>query len=442
MATVKTIIDLALQRVGDEGLDDHTRAEVLLWIDEAYRKAASQAEHARTFTAMSLPPRHVWANTYDHEARLSAPAAASDITSGPYRKFTFTHESGKRECTYLWEAQSSVGETTTPGTRSVTQLWELSSGEGESVQTYRFSLNPTNSRVLRVWQNDRPVLSTTRNQLDNLFDDWWATVGLIRFYASSPDYAQYDLYEISTEYRQPYDNIGTKGLPTSFSGDRTYEIDSDTDSWGYSYAWSGEPQAHQNALPGIGRKFTFGPEDNYHYTYSWEGQAHRGETVTAATESSAVTSSFEQPANLEVGIPRFIVSPDRQYFPSPQWEVQGIPRAYASSDDNLLVYHQVLPTELVVESDELLMIPDQLHKYLVYFAVAMMMNRQGESYDPALSGHYFQRADRIIQLLSRYRMATRLNVRYERGRTRTRRDLAPNLPGMPSNFPLAPWVRR
>lgn len=458
MATFKTLIDDILLRLGDDGTL-FSRDEILRWLNEGYRRFTNQTRHAKTFTALDMPPRYTRAITFDWEANEFS--GTGDGYGGTYRKWTFTHSNGQRECTFLWEVQQADDVTPTNSLRAVSQLWEISSQDaGEADAYYRFVLPRNESVIHGVWHDHERLEPVTTKILDTLEDSWWRVDGEpIVYNQTLGDFNTFDVYEIETVYQQAYSHRDAEqGSPRGFLGDRTYVVDSKIDSWGYAYAWNGEPAAPSEQLTGPGRRFTFGPEidqangGSFFYTHDWEGQVHRGESVTASnsiveTNPFRYDPSVDPPvetitAELEIGIFRKAISPDRQYWPSGQWQVFGIAKRWDSSEDNILVYHSVNSEDILNENDDIELIPKQIHKYLAYYALFILFNRQGEGYDPSLAQHYLIRANRGVVLLNKLSNTTRVNESYVRGSRGDRPRVRTQLPQLPSNFPRAPWLRR
>lgn len=461
MGTVADLIDDCLARLNDSGATLFSRDEIRYWISEGYRRFTNQALHARTFTALDLPPRYTRAITHNWE-RSSDDPSSSD-TNGQYRKWTFTHANGQSECSFLWEAQIADGLAATPHFRAVSQLWELSMGEGDVDANYRFAL-PHNEQVIHaVWHDHERLEATTSKTLDTLEDRWWAIDGEPMVYTQTLGEANtFDVYEIETTYQQAYDHqIASQGSPRAFSGDRTYVIKSEETGWGYAYAWNGEPSTPSEQLTGPGRRFTFGPvsdatqaqTDGWYYTHDWEGEFHADPTATLSASTAIAETNpvrydpdIDPPVrstlDIELGIFRKAISPDRQYFPSGQWFVLGIARRWGSSENNILVHHSVNSVDLITEKDELVLLPDQIHKYLTYYALSILYNRQGEGYDPSLAAHYQQRASRGVVMLHKLANPSRASESYTRGSQGSAPRVRNRLPQLPSNFPRAPWLRR
>lgn len=448
MVTVKDLIDDIQERLHDNG-SIFTRAEILNWIDEGYRRVTNEVRHAKTMTALDIPPRHHTAYTQPWEQQH---------VEGSHRKWTFTHQNGQRECTSLWEAQQEDGVTPSTQLRSVSHLWEISHNPstGEADAQYRFFLPKNEDVPITVWYDHKRLVPLTSRALDTLEDKWWSVDGEpINYSQGLGNTTDFDIFEIESTYGQAYEHRnGPFGLPRGFDGDRTYTVDSDQETWDFGYAWFGEPQAADaGALTGIGRSFTIGAtDDGFHYTFSWEKQQHDGETVTAATEGTVTTTPFtfdvstdaqaeSLTGDLEVGLFRKATSTQRQYFPSFQWFVFGIARKWNSSEPNhLLVWHSVNSNEVLSEDDDLDMLPEQLKKYLIYYALSILLNRMGEGYDAALAGHYQLRARRLWFIMRKLANVGRLSENYIRSGLRDRPRTRTALPQLPGNYPRAPWL--
>jgi hypothetical protein len=252
------------------------------------------------------------------------------------------------------------------------------------------------------------------------------------------DEHSFEVYEIDTTYHQSFDfGQDDRGQPRAwFDNDDSFVSESGTSEWGWAYSWEGEPEAAAaGATAGLGRRFTLGPNaDGAFYTHEWEGENSEAES------EATITNWFEALTVLPVGMLRAASSTGRQYFPSYQWDVLGTIRQAGKSEDSIMVYHDVYPRDLTSENDDTPIIPDQMRKYLVYYALGRLFGRQGEGYDEAMSEHYKFRADRGVKIMSRIGRIERIDESYLRdGAHRGRRE--PPLPQLPSNYPRAPWLR-
>ena len=429
MEPLTDLIDDILERLHDDETL-FTRAEIIRWISDAYRKFSYQARHAKTFTCLDMPPRHTRAITFNWER---------NIGTGTWRKWTYTNRNDHTECTHLWEVQQANGLTPGASTANVSNLWELAYA-GATIDThYRFMLPKRDSGINKVWHDHDLIGPTTARILDWTETEWWQFGGEPYAWTRSlSDDHSFDLYEIETEYFQSFE-IGANdiGNPRSWmEDDHSFNVQSRTTAWDYAYSWNGEPEAATGgALNGLGRRFTFGPtEDGYYYTHDWEGDEHPDQN------EAATTNHWELFKYLEVGAFRSASSSDRQYFPSYQWATRGLLRQAGKSENALLIYHDVYPKDLVDEAMETPMVPDQIRKYLAYHALGILFNRQGEGYDPAMAGHYELRGARGMTILRRLGRIERLDESYVRGGER-RGSREPPLPQLPSNYPRAPWLR-
>lgn len=138
-----------------------------------------------------------------------------------------------------------------------------------------------------------------------------------------------------------------------------------------------------------------------------------------------------------IGVIRAVSSEDRQYHNATPWQRHGTIRHWASSDDNLMSYSVVTPERVLHESDTLDMIPIQLEKYLKFYALAMIHNRQGELYEPNMAEHYRFRYRRGVQLLSRIRNVAWRDTEY--GREVGARSPRQARPRLPENYPPTRW---
>lgn len=431
--TFGDLIDKVLSRLQDDDGTLFTRDEVRRWLSEGYRRMTHGARHAKTFTCLDLPPRHAKAITFDWEKSTGG---------GTWRKFTYTHRSGLYECTYLWEAQLEVDSDPPNSYRNVTHLWEMSSGDTDVDTHYRLMLPKRESDVITVWHDHQYLSPTTARTLDSIEDEWWRIGGEpLAWHRSLGDEASFEIWETPTTLYTSFERPnGEKGIPRAWSeDDHTFNVVSDVNSWGYAYTDKGEPQMTDgDALDGLGYRITKeSPESGHMYMYAWEA-----EDATGDEEGERVcTYPWEKSQALEVGTFRSASSSDRMYFGTHQWQTKGTLRDAGKSENALLVYHSVYPDDVSGEDEELLLIPDQLGKYLEYYAVSVLANRLGEGYDAALAGHYQLRASRGIQLLRKLGMISRVDSSYTRGGGfRGRRE--PPLPSLPSDYPRAPWLRR
>lgn len=434
MATLSELIDDILARAHDQAERHFTRAEVAKWIAQGYRRLVSSGKLAATFTSQDLPPRHSRAVTFEWEKYTQ---------SGTFRKWT--HSYNGSEFTFLWEMQQHAIEPENVGTVAVSNLWEMAYSGSDVDTHYRVMLPKPESGILNIWHDGQRLSPLTSRQLDTTESKWWYIGGEpFVYHQTLGDEGSVEIYNIVTDYYQSFEyKIYDRGIPKSWvEDDHTFLTVSQSDKWNYAYAWTGEPQATDGTeSSGIGRRFTYGPTANgYYYTHLWEGDV---EPLQADDEANAFTLWFESTSivYLPIGLFRRALSTSRQYFPSHQWQVKGVIWKLGKSDDALLIHHLVYPEDDTNEQSTLNMIPSQMHKYLIYYALAILLARQGEAYDPIMAQHYEMRAARALVLFKRFAQITRMDVDYVRGGS-VRGRTQPPLPSLPATFSRAPWLRR
>jgi hypothetical protein len=436
MATVASHLDYIQGRLHDGGTI-WTRAELLNWFNDGYRQLTFAAQHAKTFSAFALPPRHTFAQTYEWEARHTL--------GGTHRKFTYAHNASRMQATVNWEIESAHNLGATAAFENVTQLWELSAS-GKVNDHYRLFFPATHDRILAMWWNHRRLEPISTRELDHLDDAWWRVEGQPYFWLEGLGRERTaEIYEIETEYRQDYQFINSaQGAPRRFTGDRTYAV-SATGVWDYAYTWDGEPQAQSvyASIIGTGYRFTQDVTLTYHVTQAWESQTLLGETVTPGTV--AVTSVWEPEFillpefRLGLGLVREIDSTLRQYWPVTIGQLTGTLRLLVSSENAILMWHTVLP-ELLTETDTPVLLPRQLEKYLRYYTLLAAFNRQGEGIDLNLALHYQSRFGRGVQLLRRLGNITYRDEEFSREPVALISRQLPR-PQLPSNYARAAWLR-
>lgn len=430
MVRMADLIDKVLERLHDDGTT-FPRAEILGWLSEGYRRLTFNGKHIKTFTALDMPPRHANAITYDWER---------NTCNGTWRKWTHTSLNGQYECSYIWEAQQMTGAVPEEVEyTAVTHLWELAYAGGSVDTHYRFMLPKNDAHILELWHDEERLTSASAKSLDTTEDKWWQIGGETYAWSQSlSDDTTFEVWEIDTEYHESFTHTAEVGSPRGWTEDEhTFTVTGDTVSWDYAYTFNGE--GTWQATDGLGWRFTIVEDEETYYTYPGEMDG----TLDEDTESVSYTYPWESDTleHLEIGIMRYASSQERQYFPSYQWSCYGVIRQASKSEDSILIYHRVVAPEQLQEEDSLDMLPPQMTKYLVYYALGILLNRQGIGYDPALAGHYDMRAGRAIPILRNLGKITRTDDEFVRGGgQRGRRE--PPLPSLPSNFPRAPWLRR
>lgn len=428
MTHFKDIIDSA-QLVLQDSANLFTRAELLNWCRDGIRVMGSQSGALRTFKTYDMPPRHSYAITYEWEKRY--------VDGGSFRKFTFSHATARVEATSLFEVPQSEGVTTIPGLLNVTQLWEIARA-GEEVEAHcRVYLPKSESYLKGVWWDHKRIPPTGLKNLDNLEDHWWRVNGEPYEFTYLGRNHTIDLYEFKTDYVQAYDLKNRDvGMPTDFSGDRTYTVDAPRGAWTYAYTHSFEA----GSFTGLGLRLTrLADVTGFAGINSWEDQLIAGQEITE-TGRAASTASSDEHISLGLGVFRGARSPDRQYICEQQWAINGIARSFGSSEENLLVLYAGLAfPEDVTEWDDLEMFPAQMAKYLRFYVLEQAFNHQGEGYDGFLAMFYQQRFARSIRLLRRLANVAHRDASYQRYPVQRAANRIPQ-PQLPSNYPRAPWL--
>jgi len=137
------------------------------------------------------------------------------------------------------------------------------------------------------------------------------------------------------------------------------------------------------------------------------------------------------------GVPRRIMSPDRQYLAT--HGVWGLPRNYHTSVGNVLILEVIGPeVPDILEEDTPALLPAQMHKYLRYFALAQLWNRQGEGYRPDLAGLCSQVFTHGVQVLKNLGWITMHDEQMARNPGRMRQNRLMPHAQLPSTYPRVP----
>lgn len=429
MTTYGEIIDGAQTILHDSGTL-FTRDELQNWLIDGMRLISGQSGVLRTFKAYDVPPRHSYAITYEWEKRY--------VDRGSFRKFTFSHSTARVEATSVFEIPQAEAVTVTPGLMNVTQLWELSRA-GEQVEAhYRIYLPHSATHIKAIWYDHKRLNPTPLSDLDNLRDHWWKVQGEPYEFTHLGRNHTVDIYEIVTEYNQSYSLVGPEaGMPTAFEGDRTYIVDAPRGEWDYAYTYSFEV----GAFDGLGSRITRpGHPDGFAAVNAWEDQTLTGETVTASGREVGTADSDIDVA-LGLGAFRGARSSLRQYILEEQWNANGVARDFGSSSGNLLVlYASLASPDTLAETDELVIFPSQLGKYLKWYILFQAFNHQGEGYDAAVAAVYQQRFARAVRLMQRLANVLHRDASYSRFPAQRQAGAIPQAQ-LPSNYPRAPWLR-
>lgn len=414
--TVATLIDSVRTRLGDNGTTV-SRTEILRWIEDGYGRLIHEARTPCILQAHDVPPKVSYGITHDWERQY---------VQGTTRKFTHSHHSGRYECTYLHETSTHAGSTAITSQGNVSQLWLLQYVDDTLETPYRFAL-PRRHDLLSVWYDYRLLMPITGDSMEGQ-GAWWDIGGLPYLYTTDETHNEFDLYAVVTSSHGGYTQDRPIGLPRRISGARTYTVNAQQ-QWSYAFT-SSQPLATAY-FSGVGKKVGSLDSDNGYwqvqasYTYPWEAQF------------ASELSIDDTPVTLGLGSIRGISSPDRQYHNPISWQRYGTIRSWASAEDNLITYSAMEPQRLLSESDTLDMVPKQFEKYLRFYALAMIHNRQGELYEPNMAAHYRIRFQRGVILLSRIRNVAYRDTEYTRDAGRPRGAIG--RPMLPDNYPRTTW---
>ena len=357
-------------------------------------------------------------------------------------------DNATKRVTYRWEAEQLEGVTTTNGLEGITQHWERAYS-GDVDRHYVFALPKNTEQIRRVAYDDQRLSSTSVRELDETQDGWfkrfgepnWWTMGLGRN-------RTIELFEVDVTYTQSYDLKGhEEGMPRYLSGSRTYATSVGVDAPDNSYAFSTDGESdHLTAgstpsLSGMGWRFTKDVVSTYHCTQSWEVDHLNGDTLS--TGATVGTYSWENAygaseVTFSTGTIRGVTSTARQYLPVPhttgQLIVNGIVRDFKSTVESLSVLESIVPLFNLGETDIADMIPDQMTKYIRYYALSKALGRIGEGYNKELSDHYMLRFNHGVSFLKRLQDVTQRDRNYQtQPRTELRRR--PPRVRLPSEYP-------
>lgn len=410
--TLADIIDDVSERLGDSATFA-SRGEIRDWLADGYSRMVRDAQSPAQLQTYDVPPRVQYAVTYEWERQY---------IEGTTRKFTFSYQSDRYEATYLYEASQQADQTAMDWTYNVTHLHQLAHIGASSDTPYLFSI-PRRHDLLSIWYDNDILLPISGHQLEP-YGSWWDHGGLPSLLVTDWSHNEFDLYRVVTSNNQAYSSEETIGTLRDISGDRTYSIDAD-----YQWDWAfTEIPGIVTGLAGLGRKVSGSLTDEGHwnvqdaYTYPWERQY----VADVGVDDTVIT--------IGLGLPRSILSPDRQYYNGASWQRTGTIRSWGSSDDNLLVYSCVVPEREISEEAALELVPAQLEKYIIYYALWMIHSREGELYEPMMAQHYQLRYRRGVTLLSRIRDMAYRDTTYSRGRDRLGKY--PRTPQLPDNYPI------
>ena len=357
--------------IGTDGLF-WSRAELLSYFEDGYRHMIAETLPTRRFTVLDVPPRFPWA--------ISHPWQMEFIGDSPAFIWAFQGQGGWA-ASHQWMLEQLEGIAPQASDEvAVTQPW-LRTYANPTHQHYQFAVPRDTQRVVKIWHNHRLLIPINTRSLDDTFTTWMSIDGLpITWQLGIGPNRTFEVYQIQTAYVANYrhkDAVTNDGNPRfgtarRFSGDRTYD-------------------------------WTSASDDTVPY-----------------------------------GIVRSISSPDRQYYPrtlEPQGTFLGRATWLGSSVSSLLVLEAHIPDEITLrESDEAVLLPPQMAKYLRYYTLFRAFNRQGEGYDGLMALFFEQRFQGGIRFLRRLHQLTRKDRRAVRSPVQPRKRRPPRV-RLPSNYP-------
>lgn len=281
----------------------------------------------------------------------------------------------------LWQIETLEGLNSTPtaAANNMTQPW-MRAFDNDTNAHFRFALPRDNERIVKIWYDNKLLIPLATRRLDDLYTNWYSIEGEPLVWTMGTGRNRtFEVYNVVTTITD------------------TFEAVDDVTNDRY-------PQH------GIMRRLT---GDR---TYDWK-------SVDASEP---------------VGIPRRIISQDRQYYArtdAPLRHPFGRGYRLASSTNALLVLDAHVPdVGMLTEDDEAALVPRQLQKYLRYFTYFRAFNRQGEGYNPNMAAFYERRFGRGVAFLRSLNMLARRDSRMARD-MRRRTERRPRRPQFPADYP-------
>lgn len=450
-ATVKTELDKIQTRLHDQAVL-WTRAELLRWFNDGYRRLVAESEAVRRFFVFNVPPRSAGSGTYDWEQRHAG---------GTFRKFAKTALGGAVVCSYQWEVEALEGISPTAANPCFTQLWELQYVGGNVDDHFQYFLTKAHERVLRLAWDDKAMSGTSGVELDQKGSRWWQEPGEPLWWLRGMGRDKtFETFQIPSTYSQSYMIAGTElGCPRFYSGSRTYGQTSIVYKNDYAYTSDADiaPQQQKINTPaegalavdsaphGLGWRFsTHESTTEFDCMYGWEVQHLQG--ATTFTDSATVFSYWWEAEVLGVvevtfaiGATRAITSPNRQYLPmaydTGELQQFGTVREFQSSKDTISIWETIVHTRELEEDDAPALVPSKLYKYIRFYVWAIAFGREGEGMRPDLSTHYLARFAEGIALLKRFGVLTNRDRNYAREDMPGLQRQAPGRPRLPATYP-------
>ncbi len=377
---LETLIDQAQEFLHDDGVV-WPRAELLRWANDGYRQLCRAAACIVRPFQQDVPGRVA--------ASCSQPWERIEHR-GLNRIFSRQASTRNLRVCFLWEVEALAGISPTQSYDVTTQHWEEAYSDDTDAH-FRFALPRQADRPLKVYWDDKRLAHTSTRELDESYDRWWRDTG--EPIATLPGVGEdktLEVYLLQTTYVQSwYLKSYETGVPRQFSSDasRTYAVSSLHTEWDYGYTNSADSGMAEGTGLNIAQTLI---ETGVRGLFSWEAD------TTATTDDTAGTIyaypwEGDNVTQLGVGLTRHLTSTDRQYlgvaYDSGQ-DLLGTARRFASGDDALTIWQNIIPSRPLTEYDEPDLLPDQLHKYLRFYVLAQAFGRKGEGFRPDLSEHF------------------------------------------------------
>lgn len=379
MATAGADLDTVQRKLQDASTvgDDGmvwTREELLDWYNEGYTQILAMTHATRRFTVLEVPPRFTATGTQNWMARHA--------DGGTFLQWAHEGEGGWIVSS-LWQLEV-IQQLGTSSSKNVASRNSFTQPHNRSFENntdahFRFALPRDNERIVKIWYDNELLIPLATRRLDDLETNWYSIEGEPLVWALGTGRNRtFEVYNIQTAVTDTYKSVDSI----------TNEV---------------EP------LHGIIRRIA------------------GDRTYEVVTEDS-----------VPYGIPRRIISDDRQYYARTDAPLRNpLGRGYrlASSEDALLVLDAHVPDRgTLTEEDEPSLIPRQMQKYLRYYTYFRAFNRQGEGYNPNMALFYEQRFARGVEFLRRLNQLSRKDRRMARD-AQTRSDRRPRRVQFPSDFP-------
>lgn len=280
----------------------------------------------------------------------------------------------------LWEAEVLSGLASTASKAGFTQLWEMSyAGVGDG--HYRIALDPKSEGVERVEYDNERLAGVHVRELD-VMDTAWHQDGTYPLYwlGGLGRHESIEIYEITTTYIQAY-----------------------------------------------------------HHTIGAGNTSGRTRGVPRRLSGDRTYAQAKQAQETVHGLPRRIMSADRQYVPTTfaHGGIQrtGTARRFTSSDDNIAILQTIGSNRSLTFDSFPDLIPSQLRKYMRFYVLSKAFSKNGEGQRWPVATLYRDRYDRGVALFAQLKTLTTRDRTYRREESQSRSTRRPAQIRLPSNYP-------